>query len=55
MKKQYTTPTMLVVDMEATRMIATSFPINSDLKGDYSEDFAISRRKTWGDLWGDNC
>lgn len=36
--------------MEVIQMFATSLPIDSESKGDYSEDFATKRRE-WGNLW----
>ena len=50
MKKVYMKPKIDIVEMEPCEMLTMSLNIDSESKGDYSEDFATKRRK-WGNLW----
>ena len=52
-KKVYIRPQINSVEIEPCRMLAMSLNIDSESKGDYSEDFATKRRE-WGNLWEEN-
>lgn len=51
MKDTYMKPTIDVIEIGPCEMLALSFYINSEEKGDYAADFARERRGVWGDLW----
>lgn len=52
MKSQYKKPLMNVIEITSCMLFATStLDINSYSQGEFKEDFAKSRRGTWGDLW----
>ena len=51
-KIQYEKPEMNVTEIAASMLFATSaFSINTYSQGEFEEDFAKDRRRTWGDLW----
>lgn len=54
-KEEYIKPDITVIEFpyECT-ILATSVSIESDVQGDYNEDFAKERRRTWGNLWQEN-
>ena len=53
MKKLYQKPEISIVELDACYMLVSSVIIDSDSKGDFTEDFVIAHRGrgVWGDLW----
>lgn len=51
MKKKYIKPESEVIELETSGMLAMSFSIDSESKGDYGTDFAGRHRGVWGNLW----
>lgn len=50
MKKEYTTPVAMEVELEATNMLATSLEMNDD-RVPTSGQLSSGRRGRWGNLW----
>lgn len=52
MKEEYVKPTMDIMEIESTSMLASSgLDIDRGSQGDFTEDFAPEKRGTWGNLW----
>ena len=50
MKKEYTTPVAMEVELEATNMLAASLEMNDD-RVPTSGQLSSGRRGRWGNLW----
>ena len=52
MKKEYISPLVVEVNVEATNMLAASLQLNGNKEVDTSTgQLSIGRRGTWGNLW----
>ena len=53
-KKEYKSPKISVINIDASYMLASSFRIDNTSQGDFKEDFVRGHRGTWGNLWSEN-